>query len=114
MCIRDSLVHVAGIALRAASSCHVHHNRISHSPRYGLQADSFYRGVNRAAGLNSRFNLFEFNILHDTCRSSTDTGAIEMLGSGDPAFDGPGEGWDLSLIHISEPTRLLSISYAVF
>eukprot|EP00658_Telonema_sp_P-2_P057217 TRINITY_DN45668_c0_g1_i1.p1 TRINITY_DN45668_c0_g1~~TRINITY_DN45668_c0_g1_i1.p1 ORF type:complete len:103 (-),score=10.50 TRINITY_DN45668_c0_g1_i1:40-348(-) len=25
-----------------------------------------------------------------------------------------GGGWDLSLIHISEPTRLLSISYAVF
>src|SRR5674536_372379 len=25
-----------------------------------------------------------------------------------------GFGWDLSLIHISEPTRLLSISYAVF
>src|SRR5678816_3680888 len=29
---------------------------------------------------------------------------------------GPGSGqpWTLSLIHISEPTRLLSISYAVF
>src|SRR5678816_931334 len=27
---------------------------------------------------------------------------------------GPGELFDLSLIHISEPTRLLSISYAVF
>ena len=24
------------------------------------------------------------------------------------------DGWELSLIHISEPTRLLSISYAVF
>src|SRR5678815_5827919 len=35
------------------------------------------------------------------------------------AFTPPGEQWtvdlvDLSLIHISEPTRLLSISYAVF
>src|SRR5678815_1512125 len=37
------------------------------------------------------------------------------LGAKDEGAAGPrGEGFYLSLIHISEPTRLLSISYAVF
>ena len=90
----NNLVHVAGVALRAASSCHVHHNRISHTPRYGIQADSFYPNtLASGASLQSRHNLLEFNILHDTCRTTTDTGAIEMLGSGDPAFDGEDQGW---------------------
>ena len=90
----QTLVHVAGVALRAASDCHVHHNRISHTPRYGIQSDSFYSGAASSAevGLNSRRNLFEFNILHDTCRTTTDTGAFELLGSGDPGLDGGG--WD--------------------
>src|SRR5678815_295400 len=34
--------------------------------------------------------------------------------SADYVILNPGGGWPLSLIHISEPTRLLSISYAVF
>ena len=67
------LVHVAGVALRAASDCHVHHNRISHTPRYGIQSDSFYSGVASSAkvGLNSRHNVFEFNILRDTVISTS-------------------------------------------
>ena len=38
------LVHVAGVAFRAASFSVVSHNRIAGSPRYGIQADSFYAG----------------------------------------------------------------------
>jgi hypothetical protein len=85
--IGENLVHVAGVGLRAASRCHVHHNRISHSPRYGLQADSFYIGEGGGVSDNSHFNLIEFNIIADTCRATSDCGAIEMLGSGDPAND---------------------------
>jgi len=73
------LVHVAGVALRSASGCVVAHNRIARVPRYGLQADSFYTTQ------NSRDNLFEFNVLADTSRLTTDGAAIEMLGSGNPA-----------------------------
>eukprot|EP00040_Diaphanoeca_grandis_P012758 m.64584 g.64584 ORF g.64584 m.64584 type:complete len:851 (+) comp23447_c0_seq2:389-2941(+) len=87
-----NLVHVAGVVLRAASYCHVHHNRISHSTRYGIQADSFFSPTSGPKS-SSRFNLFEFNILNDTSQTTTDTGAIEMLGSGDPADDGGGAGW---------------------
>ena len=39
--IGRNLVHVAGV-MRAASYIHVHHNRISHATRYGIQSDSFY------------------------------------------------------------------------
>ena len=57
-------------------------------PRYGLQADSFYTTQ------NSLDNVFEFNILADTNRLTTDTGAIEMLGSGNPGLCGNGSaGW---------------------
>ena len=87
------LVHVAGVAMRGAKHCHVHHNRISHTPRYGLQADSFFETHRFGTAMSSRFNVLEFNILNDTCRKTTDTGAIEMLGSGDPALDGGGDGW---------------------
>ena len=93
----NNLVHVAGVALRAASYCHIHHNRISHTTRYGLQADSFYPNNGRPS-LQSRYNLLEFNILNDTCRTTTDTGAIEMLGSGDPFFDGAQGGWDTATV----------------
>ena len=92
--IGRNLVHVAGVVMRAASYCHVHHNRISHATRYGIQSDSFYpHTLKNNASLSSRFNIIEFNIINDTCRLTTDTGAIEMLGSGDPANDGEGDGW---------------------
>ena len=55
------LIHVAGVGLRSASHCHVHHNRIAGSPRYGLQADSFFKGEGGGPPDNSRFNLLEFN-----------------------------------------------------
>lgn len=87
------LVHIAGVGLRSASGCHVHHNRIAGSPRYGLQADSFFLGEGGGAPDNSRFNLFEFNILSDTCRTTSDCGAIEMIGAGAPVNDGPAPGW---------------------
>ena len=82
------LVHVAGVALRAASYCVVAHNRISTTPRYGLEADSFYPGTLPNKSLVSRGNIFEYNIITDTNRLTTDTGAIEMLGSGKPASVG--------------------------
>ena len=81
-----TIVHVAGIGLRSASHCHVHHNRISGSPRYGLQADSFFRGEGAGVPDNSRFNLLEFNIISDTCRTTSDCGAVEMIGSGERTY----------------------------
>ena len=92
--IGQNLVHVAGVGLRSASHCHVHHNRIAGSPRYGLQADSFFTGESGGPADNSRFNLLEFNIITDTCRKTSDCGAIEMLGSGDSNQDGPPPGWN--------------------
>jgi hypothetical protein len=83
--VRLSLVHVAGVALRAAADCTIDHNRITRTPRYAIQADSFYVGVGQPnTQLMSSGNIVEFNILDDTNRMTTDTGAIEMLGSGDP------------------------------
>ena len=84
------LVHVGGAVLRSASNCVIAHNRISKTTRYAIQADSFYTlegGGPPNSGLNSHSNVVEYNILSDTCRSTTDAGAIEMLGSGDPAND---------------------------
>ncbi len=37
----QALIHVAGVAFRAASDSLVAHNRIHKTPRYGIQADSF-------------------------------------------------------------------------
>eukprot|EP01052_Picozoa_sp_SAG31_P010196 SAG31_NODE_550_length_14214_cov_3.054269_8_plen_896_part_00 len=91
--IGQVLVHVAGVGLRSASGCHVHHNRIAGSPRYGLQADSFYLGEGGGAACNSRYNVFEYNVISDTCRATSDCGAVEMIGSGDPVDDGPDAGW---------------------
>ena len=88
------LIHVAGVAFRAASDSVVAHNRIHKTPRYGLQADSFYAtpppdGSGAAgSGLISSGNVFEYNIISETNRYTTDTGAIEMLGSGDPGLIG--------------------------
>lgn len=59
------------------SPCARPSRRASRAPRrYALQADSFYQVQ------NSRFNVFEFNVISDTNLLTTDTGAIEMLGSG--------------------------------
>ena len=88
------LINVAGVAFRAASDSVVAHNRIHKTPRYGLQADSFYAtpppdGSGKAgSGLISSGNVFEYNIISETNRYTTDTGAIEMLGSGDPGLIG--------------------------
>jgi hypothetical protein len=85
-----TLIHVAGVAFRAASDSLISHNRVRKTPRYGFQADSFYvtapPGGSGApgSGLISRGNIFEFNIISETNRYTSDTGAIEMLGSGDP------------------------------
>ena len=66
--IGRNLVHVAGVVMRAASYIHVHHNRISHATRYGIQSDGFYpHTLANNASLSSRFNIIEFNILNDTC-----------------------------------------------
>src|SRR5678815_3712323 len=50
--------------------------------------------------------------------STQDHAAAAIAKAGTPVFAWKGETleeyWDLTLIHISEPTRLLSISYAVF
>ena len=67
----------------------MHHSCISHTARYTPQADSFYTMRVRS----SWFNVFEFNILNDTCRTTTGTDAVEMLGSGSPAAGGGGQGW---------------------
>ena len=40
-----TLVHVAGVALCAASDCVISHNRITRTPRYAIQVDSFYPGA---------------------------------------------------------------------
>ena len=40
---------------------------ISHTPRYGLQADSFFETHRFGTAMSSRFNVLEFNILNDTC-----------------------------------------------
>jgi len=87
----EILAHVTGVGLRAGSNCTVSHNRIQRCPRYALQADSFYKNKD-SSSLNSRFNVFEYNILTDTNKKTTDTGAIEMLGSGNP-FDIPNAPW---------------------
>lgn len=76
--IGQRLIHVAGVGFRSASNSRVAHTRLARSPRYGFQADSFY------AVQNSRGNIFEFNQLSETSQLTTDTGAIEMLGSGNP------------------------------
>ena len=78
--IGGQLIHVAGVSLRSASNSTVAHNRVRGTPRYGREADSF----NISPIQNSRFHTLEFNILSDTNRLTTDTGAIEMLGSGKP------------------------------
>src|SRR5678816_2190967 len=60
--------------------------------------------------------------LRVSVRSTNRAGTTVMLGEdlrpedGEQVRDGARElaAWILSLIHISEPTRLLSISYAVF
>eukprot|EP00658_Telonema_sp_P-2_P036467 TRINITY_DN26373_c0_g1_i1.p1 TRINITY_DN26373_c0_g1~~TRINITY_DN26373_c0_g1_i1.p1 ORF type:complete len:293 (+),score=51.98 TRINITY_DN26373_c0_g1_i1:193-1071(+) len=78
-----------------------------HTPLYGLKSQIWYLTVHEsevAAGESQRRGG-----LH--CESPGDA-----MGLGDWGPPGLGYrgGWGLSLIHISEPTRLLSISYAVF
>ena len=41
----QTLVHVAGVSLRAAAECTIDHNRISRTPRYGISVDSFFPGT---------------------------------------------------------------------
>src|SRR5678815_1633991 len=71
-------------------------------------------------GLVERSQSFTVRDLQNM-RSKTQVVTLECAGNGRALFDRPTEGekWgvgavSLSLIHISEPTRLLSISYAVF
>jgi hypothetical protein len=88
----QTLDHVAGVAFRSASHSSIAHNRVSGSTRYGIQVDTFYTGDVYAG--SSRENFIEYNIIHDTCMTTTDCGAIESLGVGDPADYGSGAGWD--------------------
>ena len=92
-----NLPHVGGVVVRGGHDIHIHHNRISHSPRYAIQVDSFFPGSSGRVPMSSRNNLIEFNIINDTCTATDDAGAIEMLGSGDMANDGP-PGWDTNSI----------------
>ena len=80
-----TLVHVAAVSLRASHGNVVSHNRITTMPRYALEADTFYN-ISQPGGRISRDNLFEFNVIDDVCYATTDTGAIEMLGSGDASL----------------------------
>jgi hypothetical protein len=63
----------------------IHHAVSPIHHRYGVEADSFYSGEGGpGTSLISRGNIIEFNIISDTNKLTTDSGAIEMLGSGDP------------------------------
>lgn len=90
--IGKTLDHVAGVAFRSASHSRISHNRVSGSTRCGIQVDTFYTGDAYAG--SSRENVISFNIVHDTCLTTTDCGAVESLGVGDPADYGSGAGWD--------------------
>lgn len=103
----QQLAHVAGVALRAASDCTIAHNRISKTPRYAIQADSFYPGAISGASLVSSGNVVEFNILNDSNRLTSDTGAIEMLGSGDPSTIG---WWNNNLIRFNRISHTVGSS----
>jgi len=80
-----TLVHVAAVSLRSSAGNIIAHNRITKMPRYALEADSFYN-LSQAGGRISRDNIFEFNVIDSVCYATTDTGAIEMLGSGDASL----------------------------
>eukprot|EP01052_Picozoa_sp_SAG31_P020847 SAG31_NODE_1585_length_7821_cov_5.615903_4_plen_683_part_00 len=80
-----TLVHVAAVSLRASHGNVISHNRITMMPRYALEADTFYN-TSQSGGRISRDNVFEFNVIDDVCYATTDTGAIEMLGSGDASL----------------------------
>src|SRR5678816_2471588 len=64
---------------------------------------------NHRISVNGNLNKFSFliTLLHELAHLLT----FEEFGNKVPSH---GREWKLSLIHISEPTRLLSISYAVF
>jgi hypothetical protein len=74
---RETLARGA-VFMEAASSCLISHNRIDGCPRYGMSSNTAYGNI------NSRNNVFEYNLLSNTNRLSTDTGAFEALGSGNP------------------------------
>lgn len=79
--------------LDPAEACHTCLATTDKGPRYGLQADSFYTGEGGpGTSLISSGNIFEYNILSDLCRLTTDGGAIEMIGSGNPN-DISGQPW---------------------
>ena len=76
--IGRAMVSRAAVFMEAASACRVAHNRIDGTPRYGIGSNTDY------ASMNARDNVFEYNLLSRTNELSTDTGAIEALGSGNP------------------------------
>src|SRR5678815_3459064 len=63
------------------------------------------RNLEEARGL---LGCLRFDVLVSDI-SLPDGSGLELMAEGEKR-----QGWKLSLIHISEPTRLLSISYAVF
>jgi hypothetical protein len=101
-----TLIHAAAVGLRSASETYVGHNRISDVPRYALQADTFYN-LSVAGGRWSRSNVFEHNVVDLASTETTDTGAIELLGSQDPAP----VGFDLhNVIRYNKVSRVLGSS----
>ena len=73
------------VSMRSSSGNYVGHNRVSHMPRYAFEADTFYN-LSQAGGRISRDNIFEYNVVDDVCYATTDTGAFELLGSGDASL----------------------------
>ena len=63
--------------------------------------------------LSDRTAGFTDSVIRRMTRISNQYGAVN-LSQGFPDFDPPKAILDLSLIHISEPTRRTPISYAVF
>ncbi|MBI5832566.1 MAG: right-handed parallel beta-helix repeat-containing protein [Armatimonadetes bacterium] len=66
--------HVAGVYLTHGSDNRIAHNRIWHTPRYGISFKS--QGEDRL----SHRNVIEYNDLRYTNQETNDTGAVESLG----------------------------------
>src|SRR5678815_1265941 len=108
MCIRDSYSNALGIRLRSgATGAGVRHNTVVSNTNAGIQCDA------GASAVTIKANIAVTNGAQVTNNCTATTGSNVIAGS--PLFTNAGASdYTLSLIHISEPTRLLSISYAVF
>jgi hypothetical protein len=70
------LKHVGGVGLHSASHTVIAHNRISRSPRYGINID---QAMPSSASMH---NLIEYNVVSAACMETADCGALEFNGDG--------------------------------